>query len=504
MATITEAGSRSSITSGGSLPVLNVTAAVGDILALFIASDNNGAGGTSSISGVTDSAGNTWTNRGTVNRTSGGVPSDGTTHSQWTCNVTSPLTLGTVTVALSPNTTAKTASVWRIAPVSGEVISFLSAGAGGSNAGTSWSSGTIAAVPQYGILFASSATENNVASNADSDTTNGSWSARTSHSSDTGTSSTSQTITVQNKVVTAAGDQSYDSGTGTSSQYAFNWLIISSVFTEGTGSATGTGTGTGVGEADVQGVGSASGSASATGVGEGDVQGVGFATGTATAAAVGQADVEGVGTALGKAEGRGTAEYTLSGRKGGARILFRFDWVNGNISRLWLGDGVYSDGDANVWLGSALVDDGGLEELQQALNGEVGGFSFGLSGVSLETSGVVWQYYQDGNLVGSIVRVLIQACDQDMRPAGPLRTVFGGDINNVVFSRTATEKETLATVTVQASNKFLLRRSVSGGVMSDVDQRAYSALINPGADPDRFAERVTLMQNKKIVWPRFS
>jgi hypothetical protein len=187
-----------------------------------------------------------------------------------------------------------------------------------------------------------------------------------------------------------------------------------------------------------------------------------------------------------------------------ARILFRFDWADAQVTRLWLGAGVYVDAEGDLWRGAGLVDDSQLDDIEQAVNGNASTLNVSLSGVSPETAGAIWQYYQDGNLIGSTLQIMIQPCDARHRPVGSPRVAFGGNLDNVVFGDEASDDDVLSTVTIQVANKFQVRNLTNGAVLSDPDQRARSAILNPGANPDRFAERVVLMQTKSLVWPRFS
>jgi hypothetical protein len=61
-----------------------------------------------------------------------------------------------------------------------------------------------------------------------------------------------------------------------------------------------------------------------------------------------------------------------------------------------------------------------------------------------------------------------------------------------------------ASISVECTNRFTLRRLTSGAVLSDADQRARAAVLNPLGTADRFCERVPLMQDKTIVWPRWN
>src|SRR5690349_19301561 len=103
MATVIDnAGSASSTTSGATLVISSVNAAVGDWLHLVCAADNNGTNGaTSTSTTVTDSAGNTWTASGSVNRDPGAA-SEGTTLTRWRCQVANALVGGSITMNFSP------------------------------------------------------------------------------------------------------------------------------------------------------------------------------------------------------------------------------------------------------------------------------------------------------------------------------------------------------------------------------------------------------------------
>lgn len=184
------------------------------------------------------------------------------------------------------------------------------------------------------------------------------------------------------------------------------------------------------------------------------------------------------------------------------KIMLRFDWQNGTVSRLWDGAGPYVDPDLNVWRGASLIT--GLDAIEQAINGEASSVAFQLSGVPPETADAAWELHQSGVLVDAVVRVLIQGCDEHDQPSGSVRTLWTGRLDNVVFEDAVQGKSALSQVTVICVNKFSFRRQPNGAVLSDADQRARSAILNPGANPDRFAERVVLLQNRTVNWPRFS
>jgi hypothetical protein len=182
------------------------------------------------------------------------------------------------------------------------------------------------------------------------------------------------------------------------------------------------------------------------------------------------------------------------------RILIRFDWPDDHVTRLWAGSGAFVDGDGAVWRGSGLI--AGIDELERAVNGEAPGLPLTLSGVSAETAGLIWDYNQSGNLIDAELTVLLQACDDSDQPQGAPRAVFSGFFANAVFDDQGGD-EPVSAVSAEIQNKFSLRRTPNWAVLSDTDQKAWSAVINPSATPDRSCERVVLMENKTAVWPRF-
>ncbi len=184
------------------------------------------------------------------------------------------------------------------------------------------------------------------------------------------------------------------------------------------------------------------------------------------------------------------------------RILLKFERTDGVVSRLWDGSGPFVDGTGAIWSGAGLVT--GLDAVEQAINGDASGLSLALSGVTSETADRIWQFDQAGGLIGATLQILIQACRADDQPSGAPRILFTGRVDNVLFEDSGQGDRAVGTVTVTVTNRFTLRRAVNGSVLSDADQRARSSVLNPDAAPDRFAERVPLMQTKTIVWPRFS
>ena len=275
MATITDHASANSTASGATLSLTGVTAAIGDWLVLACAADNAGTAGVSSTSAsITDGAGNTWTRQAVTTNSPGGSVSDGTTLSIWTCPVTATLSSATITINFSPNTTSKAAILKKLAPAAGEKPYFVSAGAGatGTASGT-WAAPTVS-VPQGSTIFGFVGNESAVAQTADSDTTNGSWSADQSASANTGSAGTSQTIAGQQKTVSATGNQTYDRTSGAGREWAANYIILAYA-----SAGTAAGTSDAVGALKI--AGTASGVGAATGISASAFPG--SAAGTSTA-----------------------------------------------------------------------------------------------------------------------------------------------------------------------------------------------------------------------------
>lgn len=185
------------------------------------------------------------------------------------------------------------------------------------------------------------------------------------------------------------------------------------------------------------------------------------------------------------------------------RILLRFNWPDGQVTRYFDGAGPFVDSEGDVWKGAGLLT-GSLDAIEQAINGDAASLSLTLSGVSAEAGDALWDYCQAGGFIGATLQISILACNDDDQPVGSARVVYSGRLDNAIFDEAVSDGRPVANVTVSVTNKFTLRRHANGAALSDADQRARSAVLNPGAAPDRFAERVPLMFNKTVVWPRFS
>lgn len=516
-----------STTSGPTLDVV-ITAAVGTAVYLVGIADNAGTAGVSSTSAtITDAAGNTWTRLRETNCSPGNATSDGTTISIWQSKITSALSASTVTINFSPDTTSKAATGYVVTPGAGEVVNLIAVGAGWTfpNA-TAYSSGNFDVLNGHTII-GFTGNEATGAPTADSDTTNGSWAGNNSATATTGTTATSQSVQIQRKTVTADGTQSYDTSRGAARDAALNYIVIAAgaavvaaTLDAVTSSATGTLAIAGTASVTLAAVTStAAGALTLQGtlagtLGDTTLAATGALAGPLGALAATLDDVTLASTSTLAITGALTATLgavTLSGAGAGEplpevaasiRILVEITWPNDIVTRLWDGSGPVIDSDGEVWRGATILD--GLDSIEQALNGEAFTLSMTLSGVRGSNSDTAWMAYSDGNIVGATVRLLIQPCDARDMPVGSPEVKFSGRIDNVIFDDVASDDGVVTSITAEVTNRFTLRRIISGRVLSDIDQKARSAVLNPSAPPDLFCSEVPKMQDRTVTWPRFN
>lgn len=184
------------------------------------------------------------------------------------------------------------------------------------------------------------------------------------------------------------------------------------------------------------------------------------------------------------------------------KILCRLDFPSQTV-RLWEGSGPYIDSQGNVWR-CCVLGDGALDSIETAINAEAWTLELGLSGIDKEIADIAWKETESGDVIGAKVQILIQDCDENDQPIGDPDVKFTGTIDNIRFDEAAQDDKVIAGVTIEVTNRFALRTMINGAVLSDVDQRARSAILNPGADPDRFAERVPGLADKTIRWPAWN
>lgn len=186
-------------------------------------------------------------------------------------------------------------------------------------------------------------------------------------------------------------------------------------------------------------------------------------------------------------------------------ILCRIDWVDedNTVTRLWDGSGPYVDGNGDLWLGSALLT--GLDNVDLAINGEASTLNVELAGIPSEAADATWLSFTNDEMIGATFRLYIQPCNAvTLQPSGDPEVKFTGTLDNVLFQETASDEGVRSTLELEITNRFTLRRLSNGAVLSDTDQRARSAVLNPSGDPDQFCERVPGMADKTVVWPRWN
>lgn len=184
------------------------------------------------------------------------------------------------------------------------------------------------------------------------------------------------------------------------------------------------------------------------------------------------------------------------------RILAQVDLPSGVIRMYDGSGGPFVDGDGARWRSCVLTEDA-LDSVEAAINAEAFTLSLVVSGIDAATSNSIWADYKAGTIKGSRFRLLVQKCDEYEQPLGAPAIKFTGKIDNLIFNDVADAQQIRSSITVEVTNRFTLRTLTSGAVLSDTDQKARSAVLNPGANPDRFCERVPLMRDRTLKWPKF-
>lgn len=207
------------IAAAGTSEALALTSAtavaVGNLLVLFVASDNTGANGAAPALGVVDPRGNTWTSLGASLRDPG-LASEGAYVEAFAAVVVTGYQVGdTLTLTSSP---APGRVAWGLNEFAG-ARKTVAAGPAAAN-GTA-AVALAVGVPAAGqLVLAALAEENNVAATGDADTLNGPWTTLASRVSDSGVWSSSITLIAQAKIVTAAGAQTWNPSLGASVDWA--------------------------------------------------------------------------------------------------------------------------------------------------------------------------------------------------------------------------------------------------------------------------------------------
>lgn len=190
------------------------TGLVDDVVILCVAADNSGTSGVSAFSSVgqPSTGAITWETAQVFNRTVGSAL-DGCTLIVLVGLITSEVSpSSTFSLNWSPNVTAK---AWRgvlIRGASPTIQNINSATGTGTTPTVTSGSSPIRAVQNGDIVIGAVAVESATGLTADdTDTTNGSWSSgMDANSGGTGGDGTKMAVGVQNKIVSADGDQTYN------------------------------------------------------------------------------------------------------------------------------------------------------------------------------------------------------------------------------------------------------------------------------------------------------
>lgn len=171
-------------------------------------------------------------------------------------------------------------------------------------------------------------------------------------------------------------------------------------------------------------------------------------------------------------------------------------------ARFWDGSGPFLDDDGNIWRQANLID-GGLDAIEQAINGEAFTLTLGIAGLDRLTADLAWEDYQNGEILGAKVQIMTVDLDRWDQPLGAPKVRFTGKIDDIVFETAGASEQVTTSIQVAVINRFTLRTLANGGVLSDIDQKARSAVLNPSAPPDRICERIPMLIDKTVVWPRW-
>src|SRR5262245_57889001 len=231
-ATITDLGNSTAI--GGSNPVFLTSAAIsasaGDWLLAVLAVSNDGTAGASvgpsfSLSGGGGAA--TITTRADIVFDPGAAGA-GAELVLVTFEVTSAITSGNLQVDFTATPTEGSCQVYKIAPGSGETVSFVATdGTGSTGNATSYTAPTVS-VTNGDIIFGCASIETDDAITGDSDTTNGNWSSILTRLDDNGADASTISSCSQHKTVNATGNQSWACSTSTGRDSARTYIILRS------------------------------------------------------------------------------------------------------------------------------------------------------------------------------------------------------------------------------------------------------------------------------------
>lgn len=188
---------------------------------------------------------------------------------------------------------------------------------------------------------------------------------------------------------------------------------------------------------------------------------------------------------------------------GSLRILCDIELPDESTIRVWDGSGgPFVDDDGHLYRAAQFTDDA-LQSIEAAINGAAFTLQLSLINIDLSIADEVWDFDEVTSVVGSRFLLKIQELDEYDQPVGTPEVKFTGTIDNLDVSDQADESTSQSVVTIDVVNAFTLRVLTSGAVLSDVDQRARSAILNPAAPPDQCCERIPQLRDAKIRWPNW-
>jgi hypothetical protein len=171
--------------------------------------------------------------------------------------------------------------------------------------------------------------------------------------------------------------------------------------------------------------------------------------------------------------------------------------------RVWDGSGgPFIDVDGNMYRPAQFTEDA-LQSIEAAINGEAYTLALSLISVTQSAADSIWGYDEESTVQGSPFIVKLQILDEDEQPDGDAIIVFTGEIDNLDVADESNSDGIKSVVNLEVTNRFTLRTVTNGAVLSDVDQRARSELLNPSAADDEFCKRVPLMRDKTVSWPNW-
>jgi hypothetical protein len=190
---------------------------------LCVSYDNSGTNGADPYTSIQDSLGNTWTSRQNV-LNDPGTANAGVTLRIFTSNLSNGRLQSTssVTMSFGISTTAKSFVIMQISSsLISERVEYVS---GGTATGASTTGSVTGFVSNSNLIIGAVGREANTTRNADTDTTNGSWSS--AQAIGVGTTTAGNEIISQRKLVTASGDQTYNPTFGTSADWGAAFIVV--------------------------------------------------------------------------------------------------------------------------------------------------------------------------------------------------------------------------------------------------------------------------------------